>query len=64
MHHLFYHLVYDGPITIAGWRHWEKDPSDGKPEPIEFALRWVKFPQEVPALIAGFGDLLPCVVAD
>lgn len=60
----FYQLTYDGPITADGWRHWEEDPSDGKPEPIEFALRWVKFPQEVPDLVAGFGDMLHCVVAD
>ncbi len=64
MHRHFYHLVYDGHISADGWRHWEQDPSDGKPEPIEFALRWVKFPQEVPDLVAGFGDMLPALMAD
>lgn len=64
MHRHFYHLVYDGPIAVDGWRHWEQNPSDGKPEPIEFALRWIKFPQEVPDLVAGFGDMLPALMAD
>ncbi len=64
IHRRFYQLTYDGPIDANGWRHWEADPSDGSPEPIEFSLRWVKFPHEVPELSVGFGDMLPFIEMD
>jgi 8-oxo-dGTP diphosphatase len=57
----FYHLLYDGPLAADGWRHWELDPSDGKGEPVEFHLGWVRFPEDVPELAAQFGDLLALV---
>ncbi|MBE2200902.1 MAG: NUDIX domain-containing protein [Anaerolinea sp.] len=60
----FYQLTYDGPINANGWRCWETNPSDGGPEPIEFYLRWVKFPHEVPELSAGFGDMLSFIEPD
>lgn len=61
IHRRFYQLTYDGPLNVNGWRHWETDPSDGSPEPIEFSLRWVRFPHEVPELSVGFGDMLPFI---
>lgn len=54
----FYHLEFSGNAP-AVWQHYETDPSDGSPEPIEFELFWVKYPDEVPELIAGQGEMLP-----
>jgi 8-oxo-dGTP pyrophosphatase MutT (NUDIX family) len=53
----FFHLtvVCDAP---ARWRHFERHPSDGSAEPIEFELYWVAFPDQVPELIAPQGDFL------
>jgi ribosomal-protein-alanine N-acetyltransferase len=53
----FFHLecCQETPIT---WRHFENDPSDGSTEPIEFEFFWVKFPDEVPELSGGQGELL------
>jgi 8-oxo-dGTP diphosphatase len=53
----FFHLecCQETPIT---WRHFENDPSDGGTEPIEFEFFWVKFPDEVPELSGGQGELL------
>ncbi len=53
----FFHLECHGE-TPAVWRHFENYPSEGKIEPIEFELFWVRFPHEVPELIAGQGALL------
>jgi 8-oxo-dGTP pyrophosphatase MutT (NUDIX family) len=53
----FFHLQYSGSVQ-ARWRHFEKNPSDGYPEPIEFEFYWVRFPDEVPDLIAGQGAFL------
>ena len=53
----FFHLRYSGEITPR-WKSYELNPSDGSPAPIEFEFYWVKFPGEVPELIAGQGDLL------
>ena len=44
--------------TPSTWRHYENDPSDGSPAPIEFEFFWVKFPDEVPELSGGQGELL------
>lgn len=53
----FFHLecCQDTPIT---WRHFENDPSDGSPAPIELEFFWVRFPNEVPELSGGQGELL------
>jgi ribosomal-protein-alanine N-acetyltransferase len=44
--------------TPATWRHYENDPSDGSPVPIELKFFWVKFPDEVPELSGEQGELL------
>jgi 8-oxo-dGTP diphosphatase len=54
----FFHLAFCGKAP-ARWRHYEKHPSEGSAESIEFELFWVKFPGEVPELVAGQGALLP-----
>jgi ribosomal-protein-alanine N-acetyltransferase len=53
----FFHLEcrQETPTT---WRHYENDPSEGSTEPIEFEFFWVKFPDEVPELSGGQGELL------
>ena len=43
------------------WQHYERDPSNGSSEPIEFELFWVKMPEEVPSLIAGLGEFLASI---
>jgi len=53
----FFHLASCGKAPTR-WRHYEKYPSDGSPGPIEFELFWVRFPGEVPELVAGQGALL------
>jgi 8-oxo-dGTP pyrophosphatase MutT (NUDIX family) len=53
----FYHLVFDGQ-TPARWRHFEEHPSEGPPDPIEFELYWVRFPDEVPELSGRQGAML------
>lgn len=52
----FYHIAYLGETTDC-WRHFELTPSDST-RPIEFELFWVKFPDHVPELAAGLGDML------
>ncbi|MGB4872936.1 MAG: NUDIX domain-containing protein [Candidatus Promineifilaceae bacterium] len=64
IHRRFYQLAYDGPLEPGGWRHWETNPSEGSTEPIEFYLRWVKFPHEVPELSVGLGDMLQLLEVD
>lgn len=58
LHRHFFHLVYPGPIGRVKWRHWERAPSGGAVGPIEFELFWVQYPDGVPELTAGLGDLL------
>jgi prevent-host-death family protein len=53
----FFHLEFHGE-TPAIWRHYENDPSEGGPGPIEFEFFWVRFPGEVPELAGGQGELL------
>jgi 8-oxo-dGTP diphosphatase len=53
----FFHLVFRGEAP-ARWRHYEMHPSEGSAEPIEFELFWVKFPEGVPELAGGQGELL------
>jgi len=53
----YFHLALSGEVP-ARWRHYEEHPSDGSTEPIEFELFWVKFPDGVPELAGGQGDLL------
>jgi 8-oxo-dGTP diphosphatase len=52
----FFHLVFRGEAP-ARWRHYEMHPSEGSVEPIEFELFWVKFPEGVPELAGGQGEL-------
>jgi 8-oxo-dGTP pyrophosphatase MutT (NUDIX family) len=54
---LYYHLTFDGHPPER-WLHYEQAPSDGSPGPIEFELYWVRFPEEVPALVGEQGLLL------
>ena len=58
----FYHLDcrQETPTT---WRHYENDPSDGSPAPIEFEFFWVKLPDEVPELSGGQDELLSKLMA-
>jgi 8-oxo-dGTP pyrophosphatase MutT (NUDIX family) len=53
----FFHLLFNG-IFQERWRHFEKTPSNGHPEPIEFEFYWVKVPEDVPELIAEQGKFL------
>jgi 8-oxo-dGTP diphosphatase len=53
----FFHLECHDE-TPATWRHYETDPGDGSPGPIEFELFWVQFPDEVPELTGDQGALL------
>ena len=53
----FFHLEFCGEAP-ATWRHYENDPSDGSPAPIEFEFFWVRLPDEVPELSGGQGALL------
>jgi 8-oxo-dGTP pyrophosphatase MutT (NUDIX family) len=53
----YYHLQLKGEAPER-WTHWEQTPSDGSPGPIEFELYWVQYPQEVPELSGGQGELL------
>ena len=53
----FFHLTFDGN-TPERWVHNELDPSDGTPFPIPFELYWVRFPDEVPKLVADQGIML------
>jgi 8-oxo-dGTP pyrophosphatase MutT (NUDIX family) len=60
----FFHLDYAGPISLESWRNWEEDPSDGEEDSVEFELRWVRYPEEVPELAAEFSDLLHMLQPD
>jgi 8-oxo-dGTP diphosphatase len=53
----FFHLALCGEAATR-WRHYEKYPSDGSTEPIEFEFFWARFPGEVPELAGGQGELL------
>ena len=53
----FFHLALCGEAP-ARWRHYEKYPSDGSTEPIDFEFFWARFPGEVPELAGGQGELL------
>ncbi len=59
----FFHLEcrQETPTT---WRHYEDDPSDGSPAPVELQFFWVKFPDEVPELSGDQGELLYKLVTD
>lgn len=53
----FFHLALCGEAPTR-WRHYEKYPSDGSNEPIEFEFFWARLPDEVPELAGGQGELL------
>jgi len=56
-HRHFFHLRYTGAKKNL-WRHYEKTPSDGYPEPIEFEFAWVKFSENMPELAGDQGVML------
>ncbi len=58
----FYHLRFTGETPVT-WLNYENAASDGS-EPYEFEFWWAKFPDEVPELIGGQGDLLSEVKLD
>ena len=53
----FYHLEFKGDAPIR-WRHYERHPSNGSSNPIEFELFWVRVPDQIPELVPHQGDLL------
>ena len=56
----FFHLYCPGQPP-ARWRHWELNPSQGPPEPIEFEFYWVLGPHEIPVLAGNQGALLSLI---
>ena len=63
MHHRhFFHVRCLGEPP-AVWRHYERDPDDGGPEPPLFELFWARLPDGVPDLIADHGIMLPALLA-
>jgi 8-oxo-dGTP pyrophosphatase MutT (NUDIX family) len=54
----FYHLLCEEEPPLR-WRHYERYPSEGGPEPILFELYWVDLPDSVPALTPGHDAMLP-----
>jgi 8-oxo-dGTP pyrophosphatase MutT (NUDIX family) len=56
-HRHFFHLRYAGPIKDV-WRHYERMPSDGHPQPIEFEFYWVTILQGIPELAGEQGVML------
>lgn len=59
----FYHLEFRGQAP-ATWRHYETDPSDGSPGPIELEFFWARLPDQVPELSGGQGALLSRLARD
>ena len=58
----YFHLQVDGsPLEL--WRHFEKDPSNGSTEPIEFEFYWVNILDEMPELAGGQGRYLEMLAA-
>jgi 8-oxo-dGTP diphosphatase len=53
----FFHLRLPGKAPQR-WIHYEYNPSDGSPAPIEFEFFWVRFPSEVPRLSGNQGAFL------
>ena len=53
----FFHLRLPGTAPQR-WIHYEHNPSDGSPAPIEFEFFWVQFPGEVPPLSGDQGAFL------
>jgi 8-oxo-dGTP diphosphatase len=53
----YFHLIQRGQ-SPAKWRHYEMNPSEGDPAPIEFELYWVNYPEEVLELAGGLGKCL------
>lgn len=57
----FFHLAFTGRAEER-WRHFERHPSEGPTEPIEFELFWARLPDEVPPLKGRLGEMLPLVI--
>jgi 8-oxo-dGTP diphosphatase len=58
----FYHLklAVDAP---ENWIHYEMNPSDGEPAPIEYEFFWVQLPAGVPPLAGEQDAMLPVLIA-
>ena len=54
----FYHLLASDELPET-WRHYELDPSDGSPAPIEFEFFWAQLPDGIPELSGNQGALIP-----
>lgn len=57
-HRHFYHLLCGGDPPEE-WQHDETSPSDGGSSPIRFEFFWAELPDQIPALIADHGCMLP-----
>ena len=53
----FFHLRLPGKAPQR-WIHYEHNPSDDSPAPIEFEFFWVQFPAQVPRLSGDQGVFL------
>lgn len=53
----FYHILFDGHTPFT-WQHYEDDPSEGNEDSILFEFFWVRYPDDVPELIADQGAFL------
>jgi 8-oxo-dGTP diphosphatase len=58
----YFHLELHGQAP-ASWLHYELDPSDGSPAPIEFEFFWADLPDGVPELSGNQGEMLPDLVS-
>ncbi|MGC9350294.1 MAG: NUDIX hydrolase [Anaerolineae bacterium] len=56
----FYHLICGG-TPPERWVHYEMNPSDGSPAPIEFEFFWVTLPDDVPVLSGALDEMLPAL---
>ncbi len=54
----FYHLRLRG-MPPSAWRHWETDPSERETTPIPFDFFWIDLSNEIPALAADLGKMIP-----
>jgi 8-oxo-dGTP pyrophosphatase MutT (NUDIX family) len=59
----FFHFEFVGNSPQV-WIHYEEDPSDDTPGPIEFELKWVKNPDDIPVLTGNQGALLSKINID
>lgn len=58
IHRHFFHVEFKG-TPPQRWIHYEENPSDGTPGPIEFEFCWVHLPDEIPPLAGNQGAMIP-----